>query len=478
SRWFGIPFFVLILFLIFHFSFSTNFLFLQGLLPSTPSFASTPFEGLIWTEAGLNSPGEMLKMAVEGLFNLLSEGVASLFGSEDWWAKGLLIDGVIAGVGSVLSFIPQVLLVYLFFSLLEDSGYMARVCFLLDRIMRKFGLSGRALIPLIMGFGCSVPAMMNTRTLNNEKEKTMTLRVIPFFPCSAKLPILTGLAGALASRALLPYPDLLTVAMYLLCLFAAMLALILMSRTTMRGETPPFLMELPPYHRPQAQALFLHLWEKMKHFLVKAFTIILASTILVWFLMHFSFAWEYLPEERIDESILSSIGQFLLPVFTPLGFGIQTSNIAIDGVVFNFGWAFIVVTLTGLIAKENVIGVLSVVASCVLTFARSKGVDLGDEPLEALLQATGVGAPALFSFIAFNLLTIPCVSAVATARSELTRKGFLGTLVFWIVFSFCFSAGIYVMLTWWWTVFPILGVLILVVILLYVLPKPKKGATA
>ena len=197
---------------------------------------------------------------------------------------------------------------------------------------RRFGLSGRAFMPMIMGFGCSIPAMINTRTLADENERTATVRVIPFFSCGAKLPILTAVAGAIVASAGIGNADLITYSMYLLGVVVAIISVLLMRNTTMRGEVPPFIMELPSYHAPQFKNLMLHLWDKTKHFVKKAFTIILVSTIVIWFISHFSFSWQFLPDEQINQSILAGLGQLVQPLFTPLGFGclLYTSDAADD----------------------------------------------------------------------------------------------------------------------------------------------------
>src|SRR5699024_7670295 len=175
------------------------------------------------------------------------------------WVSGFICDGIMAGIGSVLSFVPQILLLFMFFSILEDSGYMARVAFILDRIFRRFGLSGRAFMPMIMGFGCSIPAMINTRTLADDKERMATIRVIPFFSCGAKLPILVAIAGGIVQFFGVSNSDAITYGMYVLGIAVAIIAVIVMRNTTMRGDTPPFIMELPAYHAPQAKALGIHL---------------------------------------------------------------------------------------------------------------------------------------------------------------------------------------------------------------------------
>jgi len=443
----GIPIFLLILFAVFHLTFSENFLFIgYGLPEGWVSLEGTAAEGL-FGESGINSPGVFLQ-------NLLGLGTDSLTdairgamesGGVAEWATGFICDGVLGGLFSVLSFLPQILLLFLFFSILEDSGYMARVAFILDRIFRKFGLSGRAFMPMIMGFGCSVPAMINTRTLADQNERTATLRVIPFFSCGAKLPILTAVSGGILTLANINNADIITYSMYLLGIVVAICAVLLMRNTTMKGEVPPFIMELPAYHAPQFKNLMLHLWDKLKHFIKKAFTIILVSTIAIWFFSHFSWSWGYLPDEEMNNSILANIGQLIQPLFTPVGFGSQLGS---------FGWVFAVAAITGLIAKENVIATFGTLAACVVSgFVADEALG-GVDSIEALIGATGIGIPGLIAFIAFNMLTIPCFAAVATAKAESpSKKSFRMTLLFWVIVSYAVSMMIYLIGSWWWTLF-------------------------
>lgn len=368
------------------------------------------------------------------------------------WAKGLINNGIIDGITAVLSFLPPILVLFLFFSILEDSGYMARIAFILDRMFRKFGLSGRAFLPMIMGFGCSVPAMINTRTLADEKERTATVRVIPFFSCGAKLPILTAVAGALVIGTGIS-ADLITYSMYLLGIITAIVSVLLMRNTSLKGETPPFIMELPAYHAPQFKNLMAHLWDKTKHFVKKAFTIILASTIVIWFLTHFDFQWHILADEKINESILAKISMLVQPIFTPVGFGSQLGE---------YGWVFVLAAVSGLIAKENVISTFGTLAACLLAnpaVAAEIGLanitsEAGIGAVKAMILATGISVPGLLAFIAFNMTTIPCFAAVGTAKAELQdKKRYKWTLLFWIATSYVVSAMVYTIGSWWWTAF-------------------------
>ena len=465
-KFWGIPIFLLILFALFHLTFSENLLFLGAALPEGwVALEGTALEG-VFGDCGINSPGVVL-------FNLLDLGTSSLgeaiagameAGGVSEWAIGLVCDGMLGGVFAVLGFLPQILLLFLFFSILEDSGYMARVAFILDRIFRKFGLSGRAFMPMIMGFGCSVPAMVNTRTLADEKERIATIRVIPFFSCGAKLPILTAIAGGIGLTFGLPHTDLITYGMYVVGIVVAICAVLIMRSTTMKGEVPPFIMELPTYHLPQFKNLMLHLWDKAKHFVQKAFTIILASTIVIWFISHFSWGWNYLSDEQINESILAGIGKLLQPLFTPLGFGSQIGS---------FGWVFVVAAITGLIAKENVIATFGTLAGCITAgFVADEALE-GIDAVASMIGATEIGVPALIAFIVFNMLTIPCFAAVATAKAELGKKRFNMTLVFWVVTSYVVASMFYLIGEWWWTVFIFVAVWAMVITLV-VLNKQGK----
>ena len=465
-KFWGIPIFLLILFALFHLTFSENLLFLGAALPEGwVALEGTALEG-VFGDGGINSPGVVL-------FNLLDLGTSSLgeaiagameAGGVSEWAIGLVCDGMLGGVFAVLSFLPQILLLFLFFSILEDSGYMARVAFILDRIFRKFGLSGRAFMPMIMGFGCSVPAMVNTRTLADDNERTATIRVIPFFSCGAKLPILTAIAGGIGLTFGLPHTDLITYGMYVVGIVVAICAVLIMRSTTMKGEVPPFIMELPTYHLPQFKNLMLHLWDKAKHFVQKAFTIILASTIVIWFISHFSWGWNYLPDEQINESILAGVGRLLQPLFTPLGFGSQIGSL---------GWVFVVAAITGLIAKENVIATFGTLAGCISAgFVADEALE-GIDAVASMIGATEIGVPALIAFIVFNMLTIPCFAAVATAKAELGKKRFNMTLVFWVVTSYIVASMFYLIGEWWWTAFIFIA-LWAMVITLVILNKQGK----
>ena len=448
---FGLLIFGAILFLVFHLVFSENLFYLGGLFSNVaPSFEGSIYEGLIWTDGGINSPGVMLfnffDMSFSAIIDKTAGAMASALG-DGHWLTGFVCDGVLTGLFAILGFLPQILLLFLFFSIMEDAGYMARVAFILDRIFRKFGLSGRAFIPMIMGFGCSVPAMINTRTLADENEKISTIRVIPFFSCGAKLPILVAIAGGICEVFGFNNVDVITYSMYVVGIVVAIVSVLILRHTTLKGEAAPFIMELPQYHWPQFKALMIHLWDKAKHFVKKAFTIILASTIVIWFLSNFGWNWHMV--ESMEDSILGSVGMFIQPLFTPIGFGAQLTAL---------GWVFAVAAITGLIAKENVIATFMALGAVVAGYINSGVIDPAIiEAIEAdgegitattlMIEATGITWQGCIAFIAFNMLTIPCFAACATAKAELKKGTFRWTLLFWIVASFAGAGFVYVFLS-------------------------------
>ena len=471
NRWLGIPIFVVILFLIFHLVFSDDLLYL-GAMGAFGEGLADPFAGSAWeglfVGAGINSPGVILHNLVDIILNNLilgniSAGLESI-GTEAW-ALSLICDGILSGIFAVIGFLPEILCLFLFFSILEDSGYMARVAFILDRIFRRFGISGRAFMPMIMGFGCSVPAMINTRTLADDREKTATIRVIPFFSCGAKLPILTGCAGAIVQIFGFPYADIITLSMYLLGVVAAIAMLLLMRHTTMRGDAAPFIMELPAYHLPQFKSLMVHLWDKTKHYIKKAFTIIFASTVLIWFLQSFTWNWTYISVELTGQSILASLGQLIQPLFTPLGFGSQLTAV---------GWVFAVGAITGLIAKENVTGTFAVLAAMLIA-----GTSTGDydevSSVVAMINQTGITWQGVIAFVAFNMLTIPCFAACATAKAELPKGKFRWTLLFWLGSSYVISSMVYIVLSWWWTLFIFLAAILIMMATIWYINQIRDG---
>lgn len=458
NRWAAIPIMIVILFLIFHITFASDLFYLsamgvnfgegyQGLIGITVTGEETihPFDGLFWTDGGINSIGEFLHCLAgdneTGILGCIGLGIKQLLvvWNAPEWVVGFIYDGVYGGVSAVLGFVPQILLLFAFFSLLEDSGYMARIAFVLDRIFRRFGISGRAMLPMIMGFGCGVPAMVNTRTLSTDKERVKTIRVIPFFTCGAKAEFLVLIAACVASAVSFD-KGLFTFLIYLLGVVVAFVSVIIMNHTTQREKVPPFIMELPAYHAPQFKSLLIHVWDKGKHFIKKAFTIILVSTILVWLFSNFTWDWKFIDKYddlTVENSILANLGMFIAPIFTPMGFGSQ----------IQYSWMFSAASIQGIVAKEAVTSSMETLAGVI------NGGSFEDVVAVAFANKSSLEtAAALSAFAAFNMTTIPCFASVATAKSELGKgKNYVGTVVFWLVASYIVGCLTYVTVRWAWT---------------------------
>jgi ferrous iron transport protein B len=302
------------------------------------------------------------------------------------WLRSLVIDGACAGIGSVLSFLPLIVLLFFFLSLLEDSGYMARVAFVMDKLLRKIGLSGRSFVPMLIGFGCSVPAIMATRTLSSDRDRKMTIVLTPFMSCSAKLPIYGMITAAFFPH----HAGIVMIALYVLGILVAIGSGLLFKGTIFKGEPVPFVMELPAYRIPSGKSVLLHMWEKAKDFIRKAFTIIFLAAIVIWFLQNFDLSLN--PVTDSTQSILAVIGSAISPIFIPLGFS---------------DWRVSTALLTGVTAKETVVSTLTV-----LTGATT------DQQLSQVLG--GIFTPlSAISFLAFTILYMPCVAAFAAAKREL-----------------------------------------------------------
>ena len=298
----------------------------------------------------------------------------------------LVIDGVFAGVGSMLSFLPIIVVLFFFLAILEDTGYMSRVAFVMDKLLRRIGLSGRSFVPMLIGFGCSVPAIMATRTLSSERDRKMTMLLIPFMSCSAKIPIYAVFTAAF-------FPDhrgLVMTCLYVFGMLVGIIAAKVLSKTAFTGKPVPFVMELPNYRMPSLKSVLLLMWEKAWDFIRRAFTVIFAATIVIWFLQHFDVRLNVVGEGSTD-SLLAIIGTWIAPVFAPLGFG---------------DWRVATALLTGLMAKEAVISTLGVLMNV--------GANLGSAALGSLFTL-----PSAVSFLVFCLLYTPCVAALAALRREL-----------------------------------------------------------
>lgn len=336
--------------------------------------------------------GANLTDLVDGLINETFaswvRGMLVQVGASDW-AVGLVCDGVIGGVGAVLSFFPQILLLFLFLSILEDSGYMSRAAFIMDRALHSIGLSGKSFVPMIMGFGCSVPAIMATRTLENEKDRRITMMLIPFMSCSAKMPVYSMFILAFFPS----HRGLVVGSLYLLGMVIAILSAFILQKTVLKGGHAPFVMELPPYRLPTLKTLGLHLYDKVKDFMTKAGTVLLGASVVIWFCQYFSFSLQHV--ENSEESILGTIGAFIAPIFAPLGFGDWKSSVSM---------------LSGLIARESIVSTMGILHGA------------GDSGAISEIIASVYTPAAAYSFMVFSLLFIPCMAAVATLRREMNSR--------------------------------------------------------
>lgn len=305
------------------------------------------------------------------------------------WLQGLINDGIIGGVGAVLGFVPQIMLLFFLLSLLEDCGYMARIAFIMDRILRKFGLSGKSFIPVLISSGCGVPGIMATRTMENDKDRKLTIMLTTFIPCGAKLPIIALFAGAIFAGASWVAP-----LVYFLGIFMIIICGIILNKTkAFKGEAAPFVMELPQYHIPSMKGVLIHMWDRGKAFIIKAGTIIFVACAVIWFTSSFNWTLQMVDSQ---DSILASIGKVIAPIFAPLGFG---------------NWQSAVSTVTGLVAKENVVG----------TFGVLFGIAESAEDTPALLTQIGTmfTSASGLAFIAFNMLNAPCFAAIGAIRREM-----------------------------------------------------------
>ena len=330
----------------------------------------------------------------QGLSDLLSLGIDKLTTLVDWAlgeyginpvVHSLIIDGIFAGVGSVLSFLPIIVTLFFFLSILEDTGYMARVAFVMDKLLRKIGLSGRSFVPMLIGFGCSVPAIMATRTVSSDRDRKMTILLTPYMSCSAKIPIYAVFAAAF-------FPDnsaLAMIGLYITGIIVGILVALILKNTAFRGQPVPFVMELPNYRMPSAKSVGLLLWEKARDFLERAFTIIFMATIIIWFLQTFDTRLNVVADSA--DSLLAMVGQWIAPIFAPLGFA---------------DWRMVTALISGFTAKEAVVSTLAVLLNTSMA-------ELGGALNSVFTPLSAV------SFLVFTLLYTPCVAAVATIKREL-----------------------------------------------------------
>ena len=354
--------------------------------------------------------GDLMDMGIASLTDIVDNALTS-YGINPV-IHSLIIDGVFAGVGSVLSFLPLIVVLFFFLSVLEDSGYMARIAFVMDRPLRKLGLSGRSIVPMLIGFGCSVPAIMATRTLSSERDRRMTMALIPFMSCSAKIPIYAVFTEAFFTE----YKALVMISLYILGIIVGIIATLISKHTIYRGNPMPFVMELPNYRMPSPKSVLMLMWEKAKDFVQKAFTLIFAASIIIWVLRTFDTRLNIV--ENQEDSLLALLGKLISPVFKPLGFG---------------DWRISTAVITGLTAKEAVISTLSVL--------------LGVSMTELSGALAGVfTAQAAVSFLTFVLLYTPCIAAIGAFRRETSALRTLGIVIFQCAVAWVAAFGIHSMM--------------------------------
>ena len=379
NRWLALPIFAVVMWIVYYVSVST-----VGTIVTD------------WTNDVLF--GEIIPPAIENLLNAIH--------CADW-LQGLILDGIVAGVGAVLGFVPQMLVLFLFLAFLESCGYMARVAFIMDRIFRKFGLSGKSFIPMLIGSGCGVPGIMASRTIENDRDRKMTIMTTTFVPCGAKLPIIALIAGALFNGASWVAPSA-----YFVGIAAIICSGIILKKTKLfAGDPAPFVMELPAYHWPTVSNVLRSMWERGWSFIKKAGTIILMSTIVLWFLMNFGWvdgSFGMLEAEQLNDSILAAIGSIIAPLFAPLGWG---------------NWKMAVAAVSGLIAKENVVGTFGIL------FGFGEVAEDGQEIWGQL--AGSLSTVAAYSFLVFNLLCAPCFAAMGAIKREMNN-----TKWFWFAIGY------------------------------------------
>ncbi|WP_027090449.1 ferrous iron transport protein B [Thomasclavelia saccharogumia] len=436
NRWLALPIFAVIMYIVYYVSVST-----VGTWAT--DWANDGVFGDGWSLFGLAIPS--IPSLIEGLLESL--GTAA-------WLNGLILDGIVAGVGAVLGFVPQMLVLFFFLAILESCGYMARVAFIMDRIFRKFGLSGKSFIPMLIGTGCGVPGVMASRTIENDRDRKMTIMTTTFIPCGAKLPIIALIAGALFNGASWVAP-----AAYFIGIAAIITSGIILKKTKLfAGDPAPFVMELPAYHMPTLLNVLRSMWERGWSFIKKAGTIILLSTILVWFTSYFGFVdgqFTMLEDTQLDHSILASIGNLIAWIFTPLGWG---------------DWKAAVAAITGLVAKENVVGTFGILYG--FAEVAEDGVEIWGTLASSYTQI------AAFSFLIFNLLCAPCFAAIGAIKREMNNgKWTAFAIVYQTVFAYLVAFSVYqignAIITGSFTIATIIAIVV-VIGFIYLLVRPYK----
>ena len=429
NRFLALPIFAVVMYIVYYVSITTVGAFLTD-----------------WTNDVLF--GEIIPPAIESFLTAVH--------CADW-LQGLILDGIVAGVGAVLGFVPQMLVLFIFLAFLESCGYMARVAFIMDRIFRKFGLSGKSFIPMLIGTGCGVPGVMASRTIENERDRRMTIMTTTFIPCGAKLPIIALIAGALFDGASWVAPSA-----YFVGVAAIVISGIILKKTKMfAGDPAPFVMELPAYHWPTVSNVLRSMWERGWSFIKKAGTIILLSTIVLWFLMSFGWidgSFTMLEAEQLDASILSKIGSAIAWIFAPLGWG---------------DWKMAVAAVSGLIAKENVVGTFG------MLFGFAEVAEDGTEIWGQL--ASSMTQLAAYSYLVFNLLCAPCFAAMGAIKREMNNtKWFWFAIGYQCLFAYVVSLCVYqigmLVTGGGFGIFTVVAIL-LIVGMIYLLCRPYKEST-
>lgn len=434
NRWLALPIFALVMWAVYYISVSR-----------VGAWATD------WTNDGLFGEGfSLLGMEVPGI-PVVVEGFLAAVGCADWLSS-LILDGIVAGVGAVLGFVPQMLVLFIFLAFLEACGYMARVAFIMDRIFRKFGLSGKSFIPMLIGTGCGVPGIMASRTIENDRDRKMTIMTTTFIPCGAKLPIIALFAGALFGGASWVAPSA-----YFVGIAAIICSGIILKKTKMFvGDPAPFVMELPAYHMPTVSNVLRSMWERGWSFIKKAGTVILLSTIFVWFTSSFGFVdGHFGMVEDLSGGILASIGQGIAWIFAPLGWG---------------NWQAAVAAITGLVAKENVVGTFGIL------YGFAEVAEDGEEIWGTL--AGSFTAVSAYSFLVFNLLCAPCFAAIGAIKREMNNAKWTWFAIgYQTILAYAVSLCIYQLGTWFLTgSFGIgaIAAIVLVALFIYLLFRPYK----
>ncbi|MDR3072075.1 MAG: ferrous iron transport protein B, partial [Clostridiales Family XIII bacterium] len=436
NRWLALPIFAAIMFLVYFVSVST----VGGLVTD-------------WMNDGVFGEGWNLgSLWVPGVPVLIGNGLEAIHCAD--WLQSLILDGIVAGVGAVLGFVPQMFILFFFLAFLEGCGYMARIAFIMDRIFRRFGLSGKSFIPILIGTGCGVPGIMASRTIESDRDRKMTIMTTTFIPCSAKLPIIALIAGAVFGGAWW-----VAFSAYFVGMAAIICSGIILKKTKLfSGDVSPFVMELPTYHMPTAENILRSMWERGWSFIKKAGTIILLATIFIWFAS--SFGWGENGFGRVDmaDSILAKIGGILAPVFAPLGWG---------------NWKPAVAAITGLIAKENVVGTFGIL------YGFAEVAETGEEVWGAL--AASFTTLSAYSFLVFNLLCAPCFAAMGAIRREMNSAKWFWTAIgyqcgFAYIVSLCFYQ-LGMMFSGHFGIFTVVAVILLAAFVFLLFRPARRSAT-